>query len=369
MKIGIIFLIQALSISTVFAQGKSPKIDPKKFTICTITLNSTNERDAFQKNAEKYKGQINPLVELTNFGDGDWFKKACESKIRCDQLIISGHHSSGHFYGDGSKRINDDTLIEAGCSKKCQGIMNKPYEVFMFGCTTMTGTTNIEHDKDRLATLLKVGIPKQKAQQLSELGTSDEGTKQDFKIAFSGAEKRIYGFSKAAPSGQQIDIFIKNYLKNTNPVNHLNKLRADRIARQVTDVNEKLKGYLGHTTLESCNAGEGKDVDVEKLKCQLNSSELNLDQKIELAINAMTHDNFMRYLHEFNRFIYDYSDEFTPAQLKHLDLIKKNAVIKRQVSGVLKKLSAESVRDFSDLVEFGKYINAITPKEMERLEL
>lgn len=369
MKITLSLLIQAIMVTSAFAQGNSPKIDPKKFTICTITLNSTHERDAFEANAKKYPREINPMVELTNMGEGDWLDNACKSKLKCDQLIISGHHSGGEFYGDKGKSLGDNRLVELGCSKKCQGILNKPYEVFMFGCTTMTGTTATSYNEGLIDILTKSGIPKQKAKLLSETGTSEEGTKQKFKVAFSGAEKRIYGFTYKAPLGEQIDPFLKKYLKNNNAPAHLNKLRGERIARQVTDANKKLQLYLGHTSLDSCNAGEGKDVDVEKFHCQMNSRELSLDKKIELSLNVMSQDNFMRFIETYNDFVEDYSYDMSEGQKKQLDLIKKNKVIKLQVAGVLKKLNAESVQNFRELVTFAKYLGALTDKEKERLEL
>ena len=71
-------------------------------------------------------------------GEGDWFDKACASGIRCDQLVISGHFG-GTFFGMSGNALSLSTLEAKGCSKSCEGILSHPYEVFLFGCNTLSG--------------------------------------------------------------------------------------------------------------------------------------------------------------------------------------------------------------------------------------
>lgn len=87
---------------SAFAQDSSPKLDPNKYTICAITINSDDEKKVFQNYTSKHPAKFNPVVELTTLGDqSNWFKKACESGIKCDQLIISGHFAGSFFSEEG----------------------------------------------------------------------------------------------------------------------------------------------------------------------------------------------------------------------------------------------------------------------------
>src|SRR4051812_8785671 len=71
-----------------------------KLTACTITINSTDER-------ETLKASLNPndfdFVELTQYGDDSesgtkWFDSACKAGVKCDVLAVSGHFG-GNFFG------------------------------------------------------------------------------------------------------------------------------------------------------------------------------------------------------------------------------------------------------------------------------
>ena len=67
-------------------------------TVCTITVNSADEKNAFQRYlpAEKYR-----FVELVERGRPDWLASACHTGVRCDILVISGHYDGGNeFFSD-----------------------------------------------------------------------------------------------------------------------------------------------------------------------------------------------------------------------------------------------------------------------------
>jgi hypothetical protein len=65
-------------------------------TVCTTTVNSSDEREAFRRGlpADKYR-----FVELVERGRSDWLASACAQGIRCDVLVISGHYDGrDEFY-------------------------------------------------------------------------------------------------------------------------------------------------------------------------------------------------------------------------------------------------------------------------------
>src|SRR3954466_15546248 len=126
----------AAHAATVFNQ------DPAKSTVCTITVNSPDEKDAFQRGLPKDKFQF---VELVEPGRRDWLASACQQKVQCDVLIISGHFggtlsAATGFYSDQVTK-NESLPIEemerASCSDSCPGLFSKLKEVYLFGCETL----------------------------------------------------------------------------------------------------------------------------------------------------------------------------------------------------------------------------------------
>jgi hypothetical protein len=66
-----------------------------KTTVCTITVNSSDEKEAFRRNLPLDKYQF---VELVERGRPDWLSSACRAGVQCDMLIISGHYDGGHEF-------------------------------------------------------------------------------------------------------------------------------------------------------------------------------------------------------------------------------------------------------------------------------
>lgn len=67
----------------------------QKSTVCTITVNSADERDAFRKYLPEDKYEF---VELVERGRPDWLASACHKGVQCDVLVVSGHFAGTEFY-------------------------------------------------------------------------------------------------------------------------------------------------------------------------------------------------------------------------------------------------------------------------------
>ncbi|MCM0607234.1 MAG: hypothetical protein KA715_14185 [Xanthomonadaceae bacterium] len=143
-----------------------------------------------------------------------WFKEACESNVECHLLIISGHFTpSGRtFYGEsepGQSRpyeLSLDALRSYSCSNKCEGILNTPIEVFMFGCNTFNNYCSndlSEAELQRQETgLINQGFKPEQARNImraikSSMGKSVKSTMQE---VFSDV-RSLYGFDGVAPIG------------------------------------------------------------------------------------------------------------------------------------------------------------------------
>ena len=94
------FLLIAL-----FAMGWGTDAHAAKRTVCTITVNSSDEKEMFRQRlpADQYQ-----FVELVERGRPDWLASACRQGVRCDLLVISGHFDGNtEFYSDqvGRERV------------------------------------------------------------------------------------------------------------------------------------------------------------------------------------------------------------------------------------------------------------------------
>jgi hypothetical protein len=107
-------------------------------TVCTITVNSSDEKEAFQKRLPRARYRF---VELLEKGRDDWMKSSCEMAIPCDVLVISGHFNAGDsFYSDkveAKEQLNVDELERASCSNSCPALFSRLKEVYLFGCESL----------------------------------------------------------------------------------------------------------------------------------------------------------------------------------------------------------------------------------------
>jgi len=326
-----------MTFLSVWAQR--PQIDPDKFTICAITINSDNERNLFEKEVKKNPTKFNPIVELTTLDEKDWFEKACESGIRCDQLIISGHFG-GTFFGSSGKTLSLSDLEKKGCSKSCEGILANPLEVFLFGCNTLA-TKDMDHrtPEEYLQVLLRDHIPLGQAEFMTEdrYGNVGDDNKSKMQRAFGGDKKILYGFDSVGPSGKNIEGFLKKYLKESNILRRLEKLQAKRMMDSVFEANKVLEEHLKSTSFTQCGAGDDILDDKTKIICGLRDTNKSVDQKIALMNDAFSHEKYLTFIPSINEFLIAHPiSEMTEFQKKSALLVSQNPVIKQQVLGLLK---------------------------------
>ncbi len=326
------------------AQDLSPKLDPNKLTVCTITINSDDEKKVWQGQVAKEPNKFNPVVELTELGSTeDWFAKSCASGIRCDQLIISGHFAGSFFSEKGDKNLSLSKLEEAGCSKTCEGILSNPYEVFLLGCNTLSGK-EADHrtPAEYLQVLLRDGIPVSQAELVvqSRYGSVGDSNKAAMQRAFGGDSKLIYGFDSVGPSGKTIKPFLDKYFSRIKLSEHLEKLSAKRMMNQVEEGNKILQDVMKSTAFAHCN---NIDEDDEKTKaiCSLLDLKVSDDEKLAKSLELLIRDDFLVYLPHVGRYVGSLKGkELTDSQKSSLQLIKNNEVIKNQIVGLAEKASS-----------------------------
>ena len=203
--------------------------DSSKPTVCTITINSTDEKEVFQNHL---KDNFN-FVELTtlgeeyaskkeNFSEEAWFLGACQSRVQCDILVISGHFG-GSFFGSSEYSLSLTELQRRSCQEICSGILKKPKEVFLFGCNTTAGK-QIDHrtPEEYTQVLIEDGFSRRQAEQISAFRYSPIGEETQNRMKQVFPYSRIYGFHSLAPSGQKIRPRLNKYFNSiSNYISHL----------------------------------------------------------------------------------------------------------------------------------------------------
>ena len=208
-----VFPLSVFSVETNSAVTQKP-------TVCTVTINSSEEKDIFQS----YLGDDFNFVELTEFRENEknWFLGACKAGIECDILVISGHFG-GSFFGETNYHLGLTELQRRSCQQACDGILKKPKEVFLFGCNTTAGKTPDHRTPEEYTrVLVNDGFSRRQAEQISAFRYSPIGQQTQDRMKQVFPNSRIYGFHSQAPLGRKMVPRLKSYFDSIpNYKNHL----------------------------------------------------------------------------------------------------------------------------------------------------
>jgi hypothetical protein len=181
----------------------APLAAADKKTVCTITVNSDDEYKTFRRflPAGEYK-----FVELVEKKRRDWLGSACEAKVSCDMLIISGHHGEGNvFFSDALDRDEFLPLSEierVACSGSCPSLFANLKEVYLFGCNTLNSQPQLTASDEITRSYVREGRPPAEASRLARLLQAERGesSRDRMGMVFKDVPV-IYGFSSVAPLG------------------------------------------------------------------------------------------------------------------------------------------------------------------------
>lgn len=209
-KPGLVLIAAALSLSTPCALAQ-------KQTVCTITVNSDDEKEVFRRHlpAAKYR-----FVELIERGRPDWLASACRAAVSCDVLIISGHYDgSNEFFSDRleeSEHLPVDELERVSCSDSCTGLFARLKEVYLFGCNTLNPQPLNSATTEVVRSLVREGHSREEAQrQLRSLNAGHgESSRDRMRQVFKDVPV-IYGFSSVAPLGPVAASTLDGYFRAT----------------------------------------------------------------------------------------------------------------------------------------------------------
>jgi hypothetical protein len=209
------FLRASAALLAVLAAAWSLDAGAAQKTVCTVTINSADERDTFQRHlpAEQYR-----FVELVQRGQPDWLASACQRGVTCDALIISGHFDDGtEIYTD---RFEDREVLtvhelqHASCSASCNGLFSQLKEVYLFGCNTLKSEPRHVASAEILRSLGRSGHSQADAERVAALLSVRYGESNRDRLRHIFKDVPVlYGFSSKAPLGRSAGPLLERYFQ------------------------------------------------------------------------------------------------------------------------------------------------------------
>ena len=193
-------LVVLVGLLTLF--GASAEAAAKS-TVCTITVNSEDEREVFRRHLPEDRFEF---VELVERGRTDWLARSCRRGIRCDLLIVSGHFAGTEFYSskpDRPESLPVEEIERAQCGGSCPGLFGGLKEVYLFGCDSLKPEPVKSAMPEIVRGLVEAGASSVEAQRRArELSVRyGEASRDTMRRLFPNVPL-IYGFSSLAPYGR-----------------------------------------------------------------------------------------------------------------------------------------------------------------------
>ncbi len=330
-------------------------------TVCTLTLNSTQERETFKKSLIPQGFKFVELLDLGEKGealnedDNAWFDRACKARVQCDVLVISGHFASDFFGTDTFKKLSLDKLEEQSCNKTCNGILKSPKEIFLFGCNTLaTKGSDPRSYEETIQAMLHAGMSRSDAERSWQLrnGPLGSSVRERMQRVFSGVP-HIYGFDASSPAGNTVQQHLQKYFKSIpNYEKHLHESEVAEIVEQIQKANKKLSQFSNPAIQEAfatmnfvqCSSA-GTDPEDEKIKrkiCTFYNPNLSAAAKLNFAKQLLNGPDFERYLPSVASFM-GRTDLSGPAEQEAIRKIRSDSQIQKRVDQIIASLEPTPV--------------------------
>jgi len=203
-------------LAVLFVASWAHEVRADRKTVCTITVNSPDERETYRRALPPDEFQF---VELVERGRPDWLASACRQGVRCDVLLISGHFDDGaEFYSDrvdAREFLPVDEMERVACSDTCPGLFTQLKEVYLFGCNTLNALARRSASAEIGRSLVRSGHSPADAERLArELSERHAESNRDRMRSIFKDVPVIYGFSGKAPLGSMAAPVLERYFRS-----------------------------------------------------------------------------------------------------------------------------------------------------------
>lgn len=345
--------------------------------VCTITINSSDEKQIFQS---QLRGGDFKFIELTDFANqgnqssSKWMENACNSGISCDVLIISGHFG-GTFFGSNDKNLSlsSSEMERLSCNKSCDGIMKNPKEVFLFGCNTLASKEKDHRTPEQYRrVLLDDNIPPNEVERIvqARYGALGASYKDQMRRIFPETTI-IHGFDSVGPSGKTVRPFLEKFFKNSGSYNQrIQKLEGQKIVdlieksnSSLNDINAPMSNAMTGTAYTWCS-GIGNDEKASRIKKNICGLFQKTTSGAVVAIRDMLKsEDRTIYLMAINEFFKNYKGSDS-------DIFKsffgKDQNLKKELTELAKSLENSSAGVAFDVHETMYYLGFVSDQEREK---
>lgn len=214
------FFVHLAWLALVVFLAPVPALAATKQTVCTITVNSPDEKEAFRRHlpADRFR-----FVELVERGRPDWLASARRKGVRCDFLVISGHYDGGDYAGgneffsehpEAREFLSVDEMERVACSEPDDGPFSHLKAVYLFGCNTLNPEALRSSPAEIARTLVQSGHAPAQADRLArEMSPRFADSSRDRMRHIFRNVPVIYGFSSTAPLGPTAATYLDRYLR------------------------------------------------------------------------------------------------------------------------------------------------------------
>lgn len=202
--------------SVAIGQRASTPPPAHKKVICTLTINSTEEKETFQKYLHPDYFEFVELLKDKN--PENFFPKICQTtQTKCDVLLMSGHFA-GKFFDDHHHNFELGGMEAASCGG-CPNVLNGATQVYMFGCNTLASKSRDSRNPDIYYRSLRGhGFSDAVAREIVTLRYSPIGDSNTDRLRriFRGSAV-VAGFNTIAPKGEQVQPALSSYFAKLTP--------------------------------------------------------------------------------------------------------------------------------------------------------
>ena len=336
--------------------------DADKKTVCTITVNSADEKEAFRRSLPPDKFQF---VELVERGRPDWLASACQQRIRCDVLVISGHYDGGNEFFSEHVEAHEflpvDEMERASCSNSCSTLFSQLKEVYLFGCNTLNPGRQNADSAEIARNLVLSGHAPIDAERLARALSARYGdSSRDRMRQIFPNVPAIYGFSSVAPLGPTAAFNLSRYFQSGT-----GEVASGR-------ASPRLIGHFpGHSlTLTSGLNDADPQASYRRDICQFSGDQLSPAQKVAFVHQILGREMaevriFLDRIERYTASLRDV-DLQTPAVSQQLDMIAHDERSRSRYLDFARNTDTSAVR--SRMLKLAHGLGWLSPEEL-RAEL